>query len=84
MASSGIKVANFLAGVTRDITAEPSVDSGVSHEVSFCVIVVLSLIKSCLSAGWRCRQNHGYDVIDDDDFVHERIADLTLKLLISQ
>ena len=37
----------------------------------FCVIVVWSLIKPCLSAGWRCRQDQGHDVIDDDDIAHE-------------
>ena len=40
----------------------------------FCVIIVLSLIKPCLRAGWRCRRNQGYDVINgniDDDITHE-------------
>ena len=45
-----------------------------------------SLIKPFLSAGWRCRQNHGHDVIDeiidDDDIVHERIEDPELEPLI--
>ena len=39
----------------------------------FCVIVVWSLIKFCLSYGWRCRRNQGHDIIDDDDITHERI-----------
>ena len=51
--------------------------------VQFCVIVVWSLIKPCLSAGWRCRQNQGHDVINDDDIAHERIEDPELKLLIT-
>ena len=54
--------------------------------VQFCVIVVWSLIKPFLSAGWRCRQNHGHDVIDEiidgDDIVHERIEDPELEPLI--
>ena len=40
----------------------------------FCVIVVLSLIKPCLTAYQRCRQNQSYDVTDDDnddDIAHE-------------
>ena len=49
----------------------------------FCVIVVWSLVKSCLSAGWKCRRNQGNDVIneiiDDDDIVHERIEDPELE-----
>ena len=53
----------------------------------FCVIVVWSLIKPCLSAGWRCRQNQGNDVIDeiidDDDIAHERIEDPELEPLIN-
>ena len=53
----------------------------------FCVIVVWSLIKSCLSAGWRCRRNQGHDIInetiDDDDIVHERIEDPELEPLIN-
>ena len=54
----------------------------------FCIIVVLSLIKACLSAvaGWRCRQNQDYDVINeniDDDIIHERIEDPELKSLIN-
>ena len=39
--------------------------------VQFCVIVVWSLIKPCLSAGWRCRQNQGHDVINDDELMSE-------------
>ena len=52
----------------------------------FCVIVVWSLVKLCLSAGWRCRRNNGYDVIDeniDDDVVHERIEDPEVQPLIN-
>ena len=48
--------------------------------------VVLSLIKPCLSAGWRCRRNQGYYVINesiDDDITHERIEDPELKPLIN-
>ena len=52
----------------------------------FCVIIVWSLVKLCLSAGWRCRRNNGYDVIDeniDDDIVHERIEDPEVQPLIN-
>ena len=53
----------------------------------FCVIVVWSLIKPCLSAGWRCRRDQGHDiideVIDDDDIAHERIEDPELEPLIN-
>ena len=53
----------------------------------FCVIVVWSLIKPCLSAGWRCRRNQGNDVIDevidDDDIAHKRIEDPELEPLIN-
>ena len=53
----------------------------------FCVIIVLSLIKPCLSAGWRCRRNQGHDVIeeniDHDDIAHERIEDPELEPLIN-
>ena len=49
----------------------------------FCVIVGWSLIKPCLSAGWRCRQNQVFDVIDDDDIAHERIEDPELEPLIN-
>ena len=53
----------------------------------FCIIVVWSLIKPCLSAGLRCRQNQGNDVIneiiDDDDIAHERIEDPELEPLIN-
>ena len=49
----------------------------------FCVIVVWSLIKPCLSAGWRCRRNQGHGIIDDDDIAHERIEDPELKPLIN-
>ena len=53
----------------------------------FCVIVVWSLVKPCLSAGGRCRRNQGHDVIeeniDHDDITHERIEDPELELLIN-
>ena len=53
----------------------------------FCVIVVWSLIKSCLSAGWRCRRNQGNDVINeiinDDDIAYERIEDPEREPLIN-
>ena len=53
----------------------------------FCVIVVWSLVKPCLRAGWRCRRNQGYnvidEVIDDDDIAHERIEDPELEPLIN-
>ena len=49
----------------------------------FCVIVVWSLIKPCLSAGWRCRQDQGNDVINDDDIPHERFEDPELEPLIN-
>ena len=55
--------------------------------VQFCVIVVWSLIKPCLSAGWRCGRNQGNDIIDeiidDDDIAHERIEDPELQPLIN-
>ena len=47
----------------------------------FCIIVVLNLIKP---AGWRCRENQGYDVINeniDNDIAHERIEDPELEPL---
>ena len=37
----------------------------------FYVIVVWSLIKPCLSAGWRCRRDQNHDVINDEDIAHE-------------
>ena len=53
----------------------------------FCIIVVWSLIKPCLSASWRCRRNQGHGVIskiiNDDDIAHERIDDPELELLIN-
>ena len=53
----------------------------------FCVIIVWSLIKPCLSAGWRCRRDQGHDIIneiiDDDDIAHERIEDPELEPLIN-
>ena len=50
----------------------------------FCSIVAWSLIKSCLSAGWRCRQNEDYNDINEDiDFIHERIEDSELEPLIN-
>ena len=53
----------------------------------FCIIVAWSLMKPCLSTGWRCRQNQGHDVIseiiNDDDIAHERIEDPELEPLIN-
>ena len=50
----------------------------------FCVIVVWSLIKPCVSAGWRCKRNQGNDIIhDDDDIAHERIEDPELEPLFN-
>ena len=53
----------------------------------FCVIILWSLIKPYLSAGWSCRRNQGNDVIDevnnDDDIAHERIEDPELEPLIN-
>ena len=49
----------------------------------FCVIVVWSLIKPCLTDGWRCRLNQGNDIIDDDEITHERIEDPELEPLIN-
>ena len=56
--------------VPRTILLEVSI--GVTF-AQFCVTVVWSLIKPCLGAGWKCRQNQGYDVVTDDDITHERI-----------
>ena len=50
----------------------------------FCVIIVSSLIKPCINAGWRCRQNQSYDVIDEhisEEITHERIEDPELESL---
>ena len=50
----------------------------------FCIIVTYSLIKSCLNADWRCRQNEDFNAINEDiDFIHERIEDPELEPLIS-
>ena len=52
----------------------------------FCIIVLLSLIKPCLRAGWRCRRNQDYDVTDeniDNDIAHERIEDPEFEPLIN-
>ena len=53
----------------------------------FCVIVVWSLIKPCLSVGSRCRRNQGNNVIDeivdDNNIAHERIDDPELESLIN-
>ena len=52
----------------------------------FCIVVVSSFVKLCLSSGWRCTQNKDYDVIDeniDDDVVHERIEDPEAQPLIN-
>ena len=40
------------------------VSTGIAF-AQFCVIIVWSVIKPCLSAGWSCRQNQGNDVIDE-------------------
>ena len=53
----------------------------------FCVIVVLSFIKACLSASWiqRCRRYQSDDIINEDidnDITHERIEDPELEPLI--
>ena len=58
------------------------VSSGITF-AQFCVIVVWSLIKPYLSAGWRCRQYQGHDIINDDDIAHERIEDPELESLIN-
>ena len=71
------------SAVVRMLLLEVSI--GITF-AQFCVIVVLSLIKPCLSAGWRCRRNQGYDVINetiDDDITHEQIEDPELKPLIN-
>ena len=57
------------------------VSTGITF-AQFCAIVVWSLIKPCLSAGWRCRRNQGNDIIDNDDIAHERIEDPELEPLI--
>ena len=52
----------------------------------FCIIVILSLIKSCRSIRWRCRQKRDRDFIDensDDSITHERIEDPELESLIN-
>ena len=53
----------------------------------FCVIIVVwSLIKPCVSASWRCRQQQTDDVIgenSDNDITHERIEDPELEPLIT-
>ena len=69
--------------VSRSILLEVSI--GITF-IQFCVIVVWSLIKLCLSAGWRCRRNQGFDVINeniDDDTAHKRIDDPELEPLIN-
>ena len=64
------------------------VSTGITF-AQFCIIVVLSLIKPCLSnaaAVRRCQRNKSYDVIDDsidDDIAHERIEDPELEPLIN-
>ena len=71
------------SAVVRMLLLEVSI--GITF-AQFCVIVVLSLIQPCLSAGWSCRRNQGYDVINesiDDDITHERIEDPELKPLIN-
>ena len=62
------------------------VSNGITF-AQFCVIVVWSLIRPCLSAGWKCRRNQSNDIIDeiinDDDITHERIEDPELEPLIN-
>ena len=62
------------------------VSTGITF-AQFCIIVVWSLIKSCLSAGWRWGQNKSNDVIDkiidDSDIAHERSEDPELEPLIN-
>jgi hypothetical protein len=69
---------------SRSTLLTVSVGIALAH---FCIIVVLSLIKPCLSSGWRCtRQNQSYDVIDEhicEDITHERIEDPELESLIN-
>ena len=56
--------------------------------VQFCIVVVWSLIKPCLSAsaGWRCSWKQTYDDINstEDDIAHERIEDPELEPLIAR
>ena len=53
----------------------------------FCIVIMLSLIKLCLTdAHQRCKQNQGYDVIDNDnndDIIHKRIEDPEFEPLIN-
>ena len=66
------------------------VSTGITF-AQFCIIVVWSLIKLRLSAGWRCGRNKSNDVIDEvidvDDIAHvhthERIEDPELEPLIN-
>ena len=72
--------------VSRKILLKVSI--GIAF-VQFCVIVVWSLIKPCLSTSWRsqCRKNQYYNAIDknadNDDITHERIEDPELEPLIN-
>ena len=47
----------------------------------FCIIVVWSLVKPCYgtNTSWRCRRKQIYDVINEDDFTHERVEDPELE-----
>ena len=61
------------------------VSTGITF-AQFCVIVVWSLIKPCLSAGWRCRRNQDDDAVDesiDDDIAHEQIENSEIEPLIN-
>ena len=53
----------------------------------FCAIIVSNLIKPCINAGWRCRQNQSsYHIIDErisEEITHERIEDPELESLIN-
>ena len=74
---------NWESIMVRMILLEVSI--GITF-AQFCVIVVLSLIKLCVSAGWRCRRNQSYDIIYEninDDIAHERIEDPELEPLIN-
>ena len=61
------------------------VSTGITF-AQFCTIIVWSLIKPCLSAGWRCRRNQGHDAVDENidyDIAHERIEDPEIEPLIN-
>ena len=69
--------------IVRTILLEISI--GITF-AQFCVIVVWSMIKVCLSAGWRSKRSQSYEAINknvDDDITHERIEDPELEPLIN-